>query len=145
MTLKSHSEINEVGNRGTHDHHVVTLEASDSAFLRGRVRDQRFIDHLLMKDLITMEQHRRGEHLLQLAVSASVFLTSPKFTEVVGAGGGSNTNIYSSGLMRWHRAEKRIRKKWGDGGVVIIHDHVVLDVWLDDEDEKVGFLSRILG
>lgn len=145
MTLKSHSEINEIGNRGTHDHHVVTLEPSEAAFLRSRVRDQRFIDHLLMKDLITMGQHRRGEHLLKLAVSASVFLTSPKFTGMVGVGGGSNTNIYSSGLMRWHRAEKKIRKKWGDGGVVIIHDHVVLDIWTDDEDEKVEFLARILG
>ena len=144
MTSKYLSEINEVGNKGTHDHHVVELEPSDSAFLRGRVKDQLFIDHLLMKDLISVEQHRRGEHLLQLAVSASVYLTSPKFTEVVGGGGGSNTNIYSSGLMRWHRAEKKIRKKWGDGGVVIIHDHVVLDVWTN-EGEKVGFLSRILG
>ena len=144
MTSKSLSEINEVGNKGTHDHHVVELEPSDSAFLRGRVKDQLFIDHLLMKDLISVEQHRRGEHLLQLAVSASVYLTSPKFTEVVGGGGGSNTNIYSSGLMRWHRAEKGIRKKWGDDGVVIIHDHVVLDVWTNEE-EKVGFLSRILG
>tara|TARA_R110002153_G_scaffold269175_1_gene434601 strand:+ start:57 stop:491 length:435 start_codon:yes stop_codon:yes gene_type:complete len=144
MTSKYLSEINEVGNKGTHDHHVVELEPSDSAFLRGRVKDQLFIDHLLMKDLISVEQHRRGEHLLQLAVSASVYLTSPKFTEVVGGGGGSNTNIYSSGLMRWHRAEKGIRKKWGDDGVVIIHDHVVLDVWTN-EGEKVGFLSRILG
>lgn len=144
MTSKSPFEVNEVGNRGTHAHHVVALEASDSAFLRGRVKDQRFIDHLLMKDLISMEQHGRGEHLLQLAVSASVFLTSPKFTGVVGGNGGSRANIYSSGLMRWHRAEKKIRKKWGDGGVVIIHDHVVLDIWTD-EDEKVGFLARILG
>ena len=143
MTLKSHFEVNEVGNKGTHDHHVVALEPSDSAFLRGRVKDQLFIDHLLMKDLISMEQHGRGEHLLQLAVSASVYLTSPKFTGMVGVGGGSNTNIYSSGLMRWHRAEKRIRKKWGDEGVVIVHDHVVLDVWTNEE-EKVGFLSRIL-
>ena len=144
MTSKSLSEINEVGNIGTHNRHVVALEPSDSAFLRGRVKDQLFIDHLLMKDQISMDQHRRGEHLLQLAVSASVYLTSPKFTEMVGAGGGSNTNIYSSGLMRWHRAEKKIRKKWGDAGVVVIHDHVVLDVWTD-EGEKVGFLSRILG
>tara|TARA_R110000822_G_scaffold44644_4_gene119796 strand:+ start:141 stop:575 length:435 start_codon:yes stop_codon:yes gene_type:complete len=143
MTLKSHFEVNEVGNKGTHDHHVVALEPSDSAFLRGRVKDQLFIDHLLMKDLISMEQHGRGEHLLQLAVSASVYLTSPKFTGMVGVSGGSNTDIYSSGLMKWHRAEKKIRKKWGDAGVVIIHDHVVLDVWTD-EGEKVGFLSRIL-
>jgi hypothetical protein len=144
MTSKSLSEVNEVGNRGTHDHHVVELEASDSAYMRGRVKDQRFIDHLLMKDLLSVEQHGRGEHLLQLAVSASVFLTSPKFTGVVGGSGGSNTDIYSSGLMRWHRAEKGIRKKWGDEGVVIIHDHVVLDVWTD-QGEKVGFLARILG
>ena len=71
MTSKSLSEINEVGNRGTHDHHVVELEASDSAFLRGRVKDQRFIDHLLMKDLLSVEQHGRGEHLLQRGCSAS--------------------------------------------------------------------------
>ena len=143
MTLKSHSDLNEVGNKGTHERHVVSLEPSDSAFLRGKVKDQLFIDHLLMTDVITLDQHASGERYLQLAVSASVYLTSPKFAGVVGGGVRSNTTMYSSGLMKWHRAEKNVRKKWGDAGVVIIHDHIVLDVWTDD-DLKIEFLIRIL-
>ena len=143
MTLKSHSDLNEVGNKGTHERHVVSLEPSDSAFLRGKVKDQLFIDHLLMTDVITLDQHASGERYLQLAVSASVYLTSPKFAGVVGGGVRSNTTMYSSGLMKWHRAEKNVRKKWGDSGVVIIHDHIVLDVWTDD-DLKIEFLIRIL-
>ena len=143
MTLKSHSNLNEVGNKGTHERHVVSLEPSDSAFLRGKVKDQLFIDHLLMTDVITLDQHASGERYLQLAVAASVYLTSPKFAGVVGGGVRSNTTMYSSGLMKWHRAEKNVRKKWGDSGVVIIHDHIVLDVWTDD-DLKIEFLIRIL-
>jgi hypothetical protein len=144
MTLKSHSNLNEVGNKGTHERHVVSLEPSDSAFLRGKVKDQLFIDHLLMTDVITLDQHASGERYLQLAVSASVYLTSPKFAGVVGGGVRSNTTMYSSGLMKWHRAEKNIRKKWGDEGVLIIHNHILMDVWTDD-DEKIAFLIKILG
>ena len=144
MTLKSHSDLNEVGNKGTHERHVVSLEPSDSAFLRGKVKDQLFIDHLLMTDVITLDQHASGERYLQLAVSASVYLTSPKFAGVVGGGVRSNTTMYSSGLMKWHRSEKNVRKRWGDEGVVIIHNHIILDVWTND-DEKIAFLIKILG
>ena len=144
MTLKSHSNLNEVGNRGTHERHVVSLEPSDSAFLRGKVKDQLFIDHLLMTDVITLDQHASGERYLQLAVAASVYLTSPKFAGVVGGGVRSNTTMYSSGLMKWHRSEKNVRKRWGDEGVVIIHNHIILDVWTNDDD-KIAFLIKILG
>ena len=143
MTLKSHSDLNEVGNKGTHERHVVSLEPSDSAFLRGKVKDQLFIDHLLMTDVITLDQHASGERYLQLAVAASVYLTSPKFAGVVGGGVRSNTTMYSSGLMKWHRSEKNVRKRWGDEGVVIIHNHIILDVWTND-DLKIEFLIRIL-
>ena len=143
MTLKSHSDLNEVGNKATHEKHVVALEPSDSVFMRGRIKDQLFIDHLLMNDVITLDQHASGERYLQLAVSASVYLTSPKFAGVVGGGVRSNTTMYSSGLMKWHRSEKNVRKRWGDEGVVIIHNHIVMDVWTDD-DLKIEFLIRIL-
>ena len=143
MISKSHSDLNEVGNKATHEKHVVALEPSDSVFMRGRIKDQLFIDHLLMNDVITLDQHASGERYLQLAVSASVYLTSPKFAGVVGGGVRSNTTMYSSGLMKWHRSEKNVRKRWGDEGVVIIHNHIVMDVWTDD-DLKIEFLIRIL-
>jgi hypothetical protein len=97
-----------------------------------------------MTDVITLDQHASGERYLQLAVSASVYLTSPKFAGVVGGGVRSNTTMYSSGLMKWHRSEKNVRKRWGDEGVVIIHNHIILDVWTND-DEKIAFLIKILG
>ena len=143
MTLKSPSKINEVGSKSLHDKHTVLLEKSDSAFFRGRVADQRFIDYLLMMDVISMDQHRSGDRLLGYALSASIFLTSPKFTGTGGGSGVSNTDIYSSGLMKWHREEKKIRKKWGDFGAEVAHDHIVLDVWTKNE-ERVALLTRIL-
>lgn len=76
MTLKSLSDLNEVGNKAIHEKHVVALESSDSAFMRVKVKDQRFIDYLLMTDAITMDHHASAERFLQLAVSASVYLTS---------------------------------------------------------------------
>ena len=77
MTSKSRFDLNEVGNKATHDKHVVALEPSDSVFMRGRIKDQ-------------------------------------------------------------------LRKKWGDEGVVIVHNHILMDVWTDD-DEKIAFLIKILG
>ena len=85
-----------------------------------------------MTDAITMDHHASAERFLQLAVSASVYLTSPSFTEAIGSGGKTNNTIYSSGLMKWHRSEKKIRKKWGMKGLLLFQNHVVLDVWTDD-------------
>ncbi len=143
----SHSDlpVNEIGNKHLHLKHDINLERSDSGFARAKIKDQLFVDHLLMQDLIDVYQHQNAEKLVAIAVSAGVFLRSPNLSGVAqGAGdGGQNSNIYSSGLMRWNGVEKSIRKKWGDDGMKIIYDHVILDVWTDDQ-EKVGILGRIL-
>ena len=148
MTSPSEVFVNEIGSKGIHDRHTVALEAGDSRFARARVKDQLFIDHLLMDDILTIDQHVQAERLLNLAVSASVYLKSPGFMGFVGAdsggSGGGRNDIYSSALMRWHRQEKYLRRKWGDTGVGVVHDHIVLDVWTDSQP-RISLLSQILG
>jgi hypothetical protein len=149
MTTTSPSEVfvNEVGSKGIHDRHTVALEAGDSRFARARVKDQLFIDHLLMDDTLTVDQHREAERILNLVVSASVYLKSPSMEgfsgAVQGGSGGGRNDIYSSALMRWHRQEKYLRRKWGDTGVGVVHDHIVLDVWTDSQP-RISLLSQIL-
>ncbi|MAR84467.1 MAG: hypothetical protein CMF55_06730 [Legionellales bacterium] len=136
--------VNEIGNKHLHFKHDINLEQSDSGFARAKIKDQLFVDHLLMQDFIDVYQHQNAEKLVTIAVSAGVFLRSPNLSGVTGADGNKqNSSIYSSGLMRWNGVEKSIRKKWGDDGMKIIYDHVILDVWTDDQ-EKVGMLGRIL-
>ena len=140
----SHSDlpVNEIGNKHLHLKHDINLERSDSGFARAKIKDQLFVDHLLMQDLIDVYQHQNAEKLVAIAVSAGVFLRSPNLSGTNFPSSGKS-NIYSSGLMRWNGVEKSIRKKWGDEGMKIIYDHVILDVWTDDQ-EKVGILGRIL-
>ena len=140
----SHSDlpVNEIGNKHLHLKHDINLERSDSGFARAKIKDQLFVDHLLMQDLIDVYQHQNAEKLVAIAVSAGVFLRSPNLSGTNFPSSGKS-NIYSSGLMRWNGVEKSIRKKWGDDGMKIIYDHVILDVWTDDQ-EKVGILGRIL-
>ena len=134
--------VNEIGNKHLHLKHDINLEQSDSGFARAKIKDQLFVDHLLMEDIIDVYQHQNAEKLVAIAVSAGVFLRSPNLsgTNLTSSG---KSNIYSSGLMRWNGVEKSIRKKWGDDGMKIIYDHVILDVWTDDP-ERVGILGRIL-
>ncbi len=148
MMSRSDLPVNEVGGKQLHDLHTIELEESDTKFARARVRDQLFIDHLLLKDILTLDQHATAERLLNLAVSAAVYLKSPSMAgfvgSVSGASGGGRKDIYSSRLMKWHRAEKSIRSKWGDDGVGVVHDHIILDVWTDNP-VRIDFLSQILG
>jgi len=134
--------VNEIGNKHLHLKHDINLERSDSGFARAKIKDQLFVDHLLMEDIIDVYQHQNAEKLVAIAVSAGVFLRSPNLSGTNFPSSGKS-NIYSSGLMRWNGVEKSIRKKWGDDGMKIIYDHVILDVWTDDQ-EKVGILGRIL-
>ena len=134
--------VNEIGNKHLHLKHDIDLEQSDSGFARAKIKDQLFVDHLLMQDIIDVYQHQNAEKLVAIAVSAGVFLRSPNLSGTNFPSSGKS-NIYSSGLMRWNGVEKSIRKKWGDEGMKIIYDHVILDVWTDDQ-EKVGILGRIL-
>tara|TARA_A100000164_G_scaffold47699_1_gene36285 strand:- start:1110 stop:1541 length:432 start_codon:yes stop_codon:yes gene_type:complete len=134
--------VNEIGNKHLHFKHDINLEQSDSGFARAKIKDQLFVDHLLMQDFIDVYQHQNAEKLVAIAVSAGVFLRSPNLSGTNFPSSGKS-NIYSSGLMRWNGVEKSIRKKWGDDGMKIIYDHVILDVWTDDQ-EKVGILGRIL-
>ena len=71
--------------------------------------------------------HQNAEKLVAIAVSAGVFLRSPNLSGTNFPSSGKS-NIYSSGLMRWNGVEKSIRKKWGDDGMKIIYDHVILDL-----------------
>ena len=135
--------VNDIGTKSLHEKHKVVLEQSDSKFARAKVKDQLFVDYLLMEDILTIDQHINAEALLDLATKAGVYLKSPDFGRINTALGGKPSDIYSSALMRWARREKKISKKFGDLGIEIVRDHVMLDVWTRQE-QRVALLKTIL-
>ena len=56
--------VNEIGNKHLHFKHDINLEQSDSGFARAKIKDQLFVDHLLMQDFIDVYQHQNAEKLV---------------------------------------------------------------------------------
>jgi len=143
MTSHSNLPVNDIGTKSLHEKHHVVLEQSDSKFARAKVKDQLFVDYLLMEDIITVDQHVNAEALLDLATKAGAYLKSPDFGRITTALAGKPSDIYSSSLMRWGRREKKIKKKFGNLGVEIVRDHVLLDLWTRQE-QRIVLLKAIL-
>tara|TARA_R110002020_G_C15920591_1_gene742809 strand:+ start:242 stop:673 length:432 start_codon:yes stop_codon:yes gene_type:complete len=133
MTIGTKLLVNEVGSRQLHEKHNVTVEASDNGFARSRVKDQLFIDDLLMKDYITLAQHREAERIIGLAQAASVYLKSPNMAGFLGEG---RPDMMTSGLMRLRSLMKAIEKKYGELGVLLVYRYVI-------EDKETGDLRAI--
>ena len=130
MTTGTKLLVNEVGSRQLHQKHKVTVEASDNGFARSRVKDQLFIDKLLMKDHITVRQHSEAERILGLAQAANVYLKSPNMAGIISDGG--KPDMMTSGLMRLRGLLKAIEKKFGEKGVTVLYRHVIEDVHTED-------------
>ena len=140
MTIGTELLVNEIGSRQLHQKHKVTVEASDNGFARSRVKDQLFIDDLLMKDRITLAQHREAERIVGLAQAANIYLKSPN---MAGFLGGGKPDMMTSGLMRLRSLLKAIERKYGEVGVTILYRHVIENVWTESQ-EKIELLSKML-
>ena len=65
----------DVGNPKLHERHQVALEREDGEVVaRARVTDQLAIDRLLLKDKITLIEHKAAEFMLQVCVDAGAFV-----------------------------------------------------------------------
>tara|TARA_R100000995_G_scaffold70657_1_gene39252 strand:- start:239 stop:730 length:492 start_codon:yes stop_codon:yes gene_type:complete len=140
MTIGTELLVNEIGSRQLHQKHKVSVEASDNGFARSRVKDQLFIDDLLMKDRITLAQHREAERIVGLAQAANIYLKSPN---MAGFLGGGKPDMMTSGLMRLRGLLKAIEKKYGEVGVTILYRHVIENFWTESQ-EKIELLSKML-
>lgn len=142
-TSPSDLPVNDIGTERIHKKHTVVLEESDTKFARARVKDQLFVDWLLMQDFLSVQQHQQAEHYLEAAMNAGIYIKSPRMTDIIISLEAKPQGVYSSGLMRWANIERSIKKRWGGVGVEIIHDHVVLDVWTSQQ-QKINLLAKIL-
>ena len=138
---KEVAKTNEVGNRHLHDRHNITLESTDHGFAHAKIRDQLFIDSLLLKDQLTMKQHAEAERILLLCQFAGVFLGSPSLTSVRIP--GNKPDPYSSALMALSRIMKKIQTKHGLAGVKAIEDHVIEDRRTSNK-KTIELLAKIL-
>ena len=140
MTIGIELLVNEVGSHQLHQKHKVTVESADNGFARSRVQDQLFVDDLLMKNHITLAQHREAERIIGLAQAANIYLKSPN---MAGFLGGGKPDMMTSGLMRLRGLLKAIERKYGEIGVTLLYRHVIENVWTDNK-EKIELLSEIL-
>ena len=136
-------EVNEIGGIKLHERHKIALqEIEGSKFLQAKVKDQLFIDHLLLHDCIDVNQHKNAEHIAFLASSAGCFPSGPCFG-MVHQGGASRKDLLSAPLVRLARKLRHVERKWGITGINLVTDHVVLDKWTED-DLRIAALGEIL-
>ena len=124
--MKTGSKVNDIGSLQLHSKHDIVIETLDTGLARATIRDQLFIDKLLLAGLITLHQHSRAENFLRLAENASIYLRSPNLSQVV-SGGVQKKDLYSRGLLRLSRALKSVRHLHGQLGVDVIQDHIIED------------------
>ena len=141
MTTGSDLKINDIGSPLLHKHHKVDVEDAGNGFARSKVKDQLFIDHLLIKDLIDVDEHLEAERVIGLAMSAHVYLKSPAMD--AGSFGGGKPDMMSSGLMRYSRYMRRVIENWGLEGERVITRHVIDDVYTDDF-VQISLLRKVL-
>jgi len=141
MTGNSDIQVNDTGTSSLHQRHRTALEPSDGTFLRVRVIDQLFIDKLLLKKKLTLNQHYTAEWILAQAVRANVYLKTPSME--AGYSGGKTKDNYSNSLLIFSRTMKRIISKFGYGGERLVFDLVVDNLEVKDES-KIKKLIEIL-
>lgn len=139
----SNFRINELGNKTLHEKHDIGLqEAEGSRFIQAKVRDQLFIDHLLLKDLIDLDQHAVAESIVLLASNSGSYAKAPSFGSVT-SGTSRKTDMLSNSLVKLGSKFKQIKKKFGSEGIVVVTNHVILDRWTDCK-ETISFLAQVL-
>jgi hypothetical protein len=122
--MKTGSKVNDIGSLQLHSKHDIVIETLDTGLARATVRDQLFIDKLLLAGLITLHQHSRAGYFLRLAELASVHLCSPSLSPIV-SGGVRKSDLYNRGLLKLSRALKDVRHLHGQLGVDVIQDHII--------------------
>ena len=141
--ISNMSKINEIGSKSLHNRHKIEIsESDDTQFLRAKVKDQLFIDYLLLSDLINIDQHKNGEYIQSLASSSGCFAKAPSFGGVYSPIGKPKDPL-TQPLVKLSRKIKHIRRKFGDSAVSVVTAHVVLDRWTNDQ-ERIGILARVL-
>ena len=105
----AHSFVN-LGNRELRNHHSVMIESGTVP--RARVWDQTIIDRYLMRGLLTLAQHRAGEHLLMQAARAGIWPTGINW-ETSGGGTGVR-NFVPFGAFPFGRTLNVIKDRYGE-------------------------------
>ena len=141
MTTGSDLKINDIGSPLLHKHHKVDVEDAGNGFARSKVKDQLFIDHLLIKDLINVDEHLEAERVIGLAVGAQVYLKSPSMNQ--SSFGSGKPDMMSSGLMRYSRYMRWVIDNWGLEGEQVITLHVIDDVHTNDF-AQISLLRKVL-
>ena len=134
--------INDIGTKELHEKHSTSLELPEGEKVsRVRIRDQLFIDKLLMNDSINLRQHRTAEWILSVATQAGIYLKTPSMSGVFG-----NTPkdvVFTNSLMRYARMTRKITDKYGSEGDRVVHEIIINDTDSANK-EDIELLIKIL-
>ena len=144
-TYREDVKVNDLGTAEIHKRHKTSLEQSDGAFLRVRVKDQLVIDDLLLKRKIDCFHHSTAERILSQAVMANVYLKTTPMD--AGVYDGNSSDRYTNHLLIFSRTLKRIITKFGYDGERLVFDVVVNNTPIsnDDEVKRLKLILTYLG
>ena len=136
-TGTSELPFNEVGTRELHDRHRIKIEDGDT-FARARVTDQTFVDRLLLRKIIEIDQHQAAERLVQQALTAGMFVRTPNWASIPGQ---HRKETYTNGLLRYSRTLRFVQQNLGYEAASILVRIVVEDRGTEDEEELQVVIS----
>lgn len=139
----SNFRINEIGNKTLHERHEIALQDSKSSkFMQAKVKDQLFIDHLLLKNILDLDQHAVAERIVILASTSGSYAKAPSFG-AIASDAPNKKDMLSNSLIKLGNKFKQIRRRFGDEGIVVVTNHVILDRWTDCR-YTISFLGEVL-
>ena len=134
--------INDIGTKEIHQKHSTSLELAEGEKVsRVKIKDQLFIDKLLMKDLIDLKQHRTAEWILSVATQAGIYLKTPSMSGVFG--NTPKDAMFTNSLMRFARMFRKIMDGFGVEGERVVHQIIIDDSETENQDD-IELLKKIL-
>jgi hypothetical protein len=129
-----------LGNKELHNRHKVMVEPGNVP--RSRVMDQHVIDKYLMHGLLTLAQHRAGEHLLQQAARAGIWPTGINWA---GSGGGTGVrNFVPFGAFPFGTTLALIKDRYGDYHAFVTKRVVCFDWDVAENEQRMKCLRESL-
>ena len=130
----------DVGNPKLHERHQVALEREDGEVVsRARVTDQLAIDRLLLKDKITLIEHKAAEYMLQVFVDAGAFVKSVNLNSTPST--RFQKSNYNYGLLRLRDTAKCIEEAVGDDHAYMVINGIAQDKEFVDEEIPIFRLA----
>jgi len=110
---------------------------------RARAMDQCVVDVLLLKNLITIQQHQAAEYFMDICAKSQMFIHSHGYDSIRATGTQKKDKVY---FFPYSRLVKSINTKLSINHSKVLHDVVIEDMYpkqnMDKLEECLDFISE---